>query len=304
MENDIEKAKKRSRNKTALKKNLFVLRMLAIALINIAVFYFYVNFKSILMAFQIDGEQGLTLHHFVTFAKELTRADSTIFRALLNTLIFFINSAFVIFPLSLIISYFIYKRIWGYKIFRVVFFIPGIISSVVLVMVYKNFIVPIGPLGSILKAFGIECPHWFADSRYAKWAIVIYCIWTGLGSNMILFGGAMARIPEEIIESAYLDGIGFFREMFRIIIPLIWPTISTLLVFTVVGMFTASGPILLFTQGESDTYTISFWIFQQMERGYDPNYPSAVGLFFTMIGTPIVLVVKHFLEKVGSDVEY
>ena len=114
----------------------------------------------------------------------------------------------------------------------------------------------------------------------------------------------MARIPEEVIESACLDGIGFFKELNFIVVPLIWSTISTMIVFTVVGLFTASGPILLFTQGEFDTYTISFWIFQQVERGYDPNYPSAVGLFFTLIGTPIVLLSKYFLEKIGTDVEY
>ena len=114
----------------------------------------------------------------------------------------------------------------------------------------------------------------------------------------------MARIPDEIVEAATLDGVGTFRELTQVVIPLIWSTICTLLVFTIVGIFTASGPILLFTQGEYDTYTISFWIFQQIERGYDPNYPSAVGLFFTLIGTPIVLISKHYLEKIGSDVEY
>lgn len=298
----LYKAKKHK--KIDIKKSLFIIRMLAIALINIAVFYFYVNFKSIMMAFKIDGEEGFTFYHFATFLKDIVKADSTLFKALINTFIFFGTSVFIIFPLSLVISYFIYKQIWGYKFFRVVFFLPGIVSSVVLVMAYKNFIVPMGPLGIILKNLGMECPHWFADSRYAKWAIVAFCIWTGLGSNMILFGGAMARIPEEVIESACLDGIGFFKELNLIVVPLIWSTISTMLVFSVVGLFTASGPILLFTQGEFDTYTISFWIFQQVERGYDPNYPSAVGLFFTIIGTPIVLLSKYFFEKIGTDVEY
>lgn len=291
------------KKRRVVNKYLFIARMLAIALINIAVFYFYVNFKSIIMAFQIDGEPGLTLYHFKVFFRELTRADSTMFKALVNTMIFFFNNLLVVFPLSFLLSYFIYKRIRGYKIFRIVFFIPGIISSVVLVMAYKNFILPMGPMGQIFRAFGLECPHWFTDSRFAKWAIVLFCIWTGLGGNLVLFGGAMARIPEEIIESAYLDGIGFFKEMTKIVLPLIWPTISTLLVFMVVGIFTASGPILLFTGGDYDTYTISFWIFQQIERGYDPNYPSAVGLFFTLIGTPIVLITKYFLEKVDT-VEY
>ena len=104
----LYKAKKHK--KIDIKKSLFIIRMLAIALINIAVFYFYVNFKSIMMAFKIDGEEGFTFYHFATFLKDIVKADSTLFKALINTFIFFGTSVFIIFPLSLVISYLFISR--------------------------------------------------------------------------------------------------------------------------------------------------------------------------------------------------
>ena len=59
--------KAKRHKKVDIKKSLFIIRMLAIALINIAVFYFYVNIKSIMMAFKIDGEEGFTFYHFARF---------------------------------------------------------------------------------------------------------------------------------------------------------------------------------------------------------------------------------------------
>jgi ABC-type sugar transport system permease subunit len=158
----------------------------------------------------------------------------------------------------------------------------------------------------IIKIFNLnEVPVLLGESRYALNTVIAYNIWTGFGVNIILFGGAMARIPEDIIEYSKLEGVGFYREIVQIILPLIWPTISTVLTLSVVGIFNSSGPILFLSPGREDTYTIAYWIFKQV---YEPNgalnYAAAVGIFFTIIGLPIVLFIKWLLGKIGSDIEY
>lgn len=294
-----------SHRKLKRKEKLFIFRMLLIPILNLIVFFYYLNFNSVLMAFKIGNEPGFTLHHFQVFINEMMSADSTIIKAMINTLLFFVMNIAIIFPCSLLLSYFLYRKIPGYNAFRVIFFIPSIISGVALVSVFKNFIDPTGPLAVIFKnAFHRELPELLADSRYAKWTIMAFCLWTGFASNMILFGGAMTRVPLELIESGKIDGTGVFIEFSHIVLPLIWPTISTLLTFVVVGIFSASGPILLFTQGRYDTFTISYWIFDQVKNISSFNYPSAVGLFFTAIAFPIVMLVKRLLDKIGSSIEY
>ena len=142
------------------------------------------------------------------------------------------------------------------------------------------------------------------DERYAMTAVVAYCIWTGLSVNLVLFNGAMERVPIEIIEAVQLDGAGVWRELFNIILPMIWPTISTLLVTTTSGLFMASGPLLLLTGGAYGTNTISFWISQQVQAQVAPYYPATVGFIFTLVGVPIVLGVKKLTEKVFTEVQY
>lgn len=117
---------------------------------------------------------------------------------------------------------------------------------------------------------------------------------------MLLLGGALARIPVEIFESARLDGIGTFGEITKMVIPLIWPTMSTLLILQMTGLFSASGPILLFTGGEYKTSTIAFWIFAKVKYTGASAYNevAAAGLIFTMIGVPIILGVRKLIELV------
>lgn len=288
------------------RQRIFVIAMLVPAIVNFLVFWLYVNFSSILMAFQSPGIEGLTLSNFLNLFEEFTRPDSVISSALINTLKFFAVSLIIITPLSLGFSYFLYKKIFGYKFFRVIFFFPSIISVVVLTSLYGYMVAPEGLITKIVKAlFGMEdTPLLLGESRYALKTIIGYCIWTGFGVNIVLFNGAMARIPEEVMEYNKLEGVGFGRELIQIVVPMIWPTISTILVLAVVGIFNSSGPILFFTLGNHNTYTISYWIFEQVYMKSIYEYAAAVGLFFTILGLPLVMVVRWLLDKVGTDIEY
>lgn len=195
--------------------------------------------------------------------------------------------------------------------FRVLFYLPSIISGVVMVAAYRSIVDPGGPLYELVGILGGHFPSegLLANPETATTMIVLFVIWTGFGGNMLLFGGAMSRVPIDVLEAARLEGCGPFRELVQIILPLIWPTICTMLIFTFTGIVNSSGPILLFTNGDYDTTTINFWIFlkvygqQGAGAGGEYGIVSAAGLFFTLITVPIILLVRWALEKVPS-VEY
>ena len=115
------------------------------------------------------------------------------------------------------------------------------------------------------------------------------------------------------MEAAKIDGVSPLCELTAFILPLIWPTLSTMLIFQLTSFFTASGPILLFQpNGDYQTMTISFWIFKQVYGGGLPtaslssgqiNLISCTGLCFTAVGMPVILCVRRLLEKVPA-VEY
>lgn len=288
---------------------LFLVVILAIPTVHWLVFWLSVNASSFVYAFQTP-RGAWTLQNFADFWDSLRSPyGDTIGLAVTNTLKYFAVGLLVIFPLSILIAYFIFKRVRGYKIFRVVFFLPAIISSVVLIGAYSSAIRPNGLLDAVLGLFGGAIPEsgFINNPATATNTILIYCVWTGFGTNIILAGSAMSRIPTDIFESAKLEGCGPFREFVQMILPLIWPTMSTMIILSMTGLFTSSGPILLFTAGANKTTTLSYWIFASV-YGKDTvsvNYGlvSATGLVFTLLGLPVILGVRWLFEKIPS-VEY
>ena len=296
------------KKKMTLQRKLFILCMISLQLLTFIGFYVYININSIVMAFQQKTTNGFywTFGNFERMFREFGSPYSVMSEMVINTLIFFgINMLFML-PVTMILAYLIYKKIFMYKFFRVVFFLPSIISAVVYTMVFRYMLNVHGPIAALLQdLFNLpQPPDVFADSRYALWGIVAYTVWTGFGSNLLLFGGAMARIPYEIIEYGRLDGVGMNRELWQIIVPVIWPTLSTMITLGFVGIFMGGGPILLFTKGEYGTYTISFWLFYEVLNNGNLEYASAVGLFFTLIGVPITLIARKVSDTINSAVEY
>ena len=299
-------------------KYIFVYLMVSLAIVNFIVFYVVVNLNSILLAFQefIGYDENYveqyvwSLGNFKSMFKEFALPNSTVGIAVRNTLKYFATNIFLMIPVSYFVSYLLFKQIRGYGVFRVVFFLPSIISAVVYVTVFKNIISTFGPLYMLLdKVFGYQMPPLLGDSRTAPPTIIIYTIWTGLGINMILYQGAMKRIPTEVLEACQIDGGNKFHELFYIITPMVWPTVSMTIILAFTGLFNSSGPILLFSEagtvaGGNDTTTIAFFIFQKTQTGAALEYPAAIGIFFTAVSIPIVIAVRAIFKRLDPEVEY
>lgn len=282
----------------------FLFSMLSLQVINFFVFYVGVNFESIMLAFEMpDGTP--TLQNFQWVFEDFVKEDSVMLEALINTVIFFFVDYIIMRLVALFLSYFLYKKIAGYKFFRVMFYIPSILSAVIMTTIFKTIIGPSGPIYQLLEITShAEPPEFFADSRYALGAIIIYNCWVGFGGGTIITTGAMSRIPRDVLEAGLVDGVSPVRELFSLIVPMIWPTISTELITGLAGIFSATGPILLLTNGDFDTMTISFYIFDQVNRYGAYNEASAIGLIYTLVGIPIVLGGRWLCARIQEDVEY
>ena len=117
-------------------------------------------------------------------------------------------------------------------------------------------------------------------------------------------------VPEEIFDSARIDGVGFWRELFQIILPMIWPTLTTLIVFSMTGIFTNCGATMLLAPDAPEASTIGWYITRfTMSAGSGLtgeilNYPAAVGLIFTAISFPLIMFTKWLCDKITGTVEY
>ncbi len=306
----MEAIKKTTKKSVGMKKKtkdlIFIISMLAIPVIHWLIFYLYLNFNSILLAFQlphIDGSVEWTFDNFVNMFREFSYAENTLPSALGNTFIFFFSGLLITFPLSFLLCYFLYKKILCYRVFRVIFYLPNIIAGSVIAVLFRYLIAVNGPFAQIWpQLFGTQIPDFFHQSSTAMPALVFYNIFFGLGGNLVLFSGAMSHIDNSIIEAGKIDGVNMFQEMIHLVVPLMWPTMSTVLTFQIIGIFNSSGPILLFTKGEYNTFTLSYWIYDKVAFGASYNYPSAVGLVMTLIGAPFALFMRWLLSKGVDDV--
>ena len=294
--------KKKKLTKAVRNRYIFCYVMLLVAIYSVAK-YFIINLQSIAMAFQVSEHSGFSLNNWKLIFSELLDMDSTLWIAIKNTMKYFTLGLLKI-PLTFIIAYFLYKKIWGYKFFRTVFFMPSMVAPVILILIIKDIIKVGGPVYILLyRLFGYEMPNLVSNFSTATNTILFYTFWCGFGASLLIYVGAMNRIDSEILDAARIDGCGSYREFISIILPMCWETLSTMIMLDIINIFMASGPILYFTGGDYGTNTLAYWIFDQVRDG-TYYYPSTVGLFFTLLAVPIVIIVNLLMKRGGSTVEY
>ncbi len=291
---------------------IFVWSLIIIPILGWCVFFVYVNLSSFVQAFQ-DLDGNFTMEHFKTAWASFGGGDglNSLSIALKNTLSYWFQHMLLIFPLQIIMAYFLYKQIPGYKVFRILFYLPNIVSSVAIVGVFKEFISSTGPLGVICDALGIALPDkgLLNNVATAHKTILFYCFIFGINTHLLICG-AMAKIPLEVLESARLDGVQAGKELVYIVLPLIWPTICTITILSCTSIISSGGPILLMVP-DAWSYgctTISYWIWEKVYAGGSfmrgkYSLVSATGLTLTVFVVPVVLLLRKLLEKIPT-VEY
>lgn len=308
MANQPKKRVMRAKTKTTI----FIWSMLALPLMNLLVFWVYVNIDSILMAFQkIDyangGVEVWTLDNFKEIYRMFTEKTPGYDMVLygINTMKYWMIGTLWSIPHSIVLTYIFHKKMAGTKFFRVMLYLPSIICSVVLAGIFEAFVSGKGVFGVILMdVFHVShVPAWFQEIEYANPMLMFYSFFFGFAGHYILFSGAMAKISREVQEAAILDGVTMWQELFRIYIPLMWPTISMTIVTSFAGIFGATGSILLFTPNFSETFTFGYWIYDQVRRYQSYYLPSALGLVFTVVAYPLCLLVRKLVTSIWSDVE-
>lgn len=307
-------------NKTKGKKRInwvrvaFILCCTLVPLIHFLIFYVFVNVNSFVMAFQQydGGKTTWTFANFSRFFQDLKTADSELLIAVKNTMLAFLTNQ-IMFGVGIFVSYFLYKKIFMYNIFRLCFFLPTLIAGTIVTSVFRQVTGVDGPVAALVQnLLNLDyVPTLLRDERFANATVFANLIWLSFPGNMIILGGTFGRIPTSVLESGKLDGLNWFQEAVKIIVPVTWPTISLLWILSVVGIFGASGNVFLLTQGEYATQTLSCWMYMQVYNSAGGNgqsnaltYLSAVGMLFTLASMAIFVGVRTFTNRFYADVQY
>lgn len=302
-----ESRKKKDRVLKGKHKDLiFYCALMAIPVVQFCIFYIGVNFNSILLSFQkIDLANQTTTWTFSNFTelfKQMTGSLDMLYR-LRMSLLTYVLALVIGTPLGLLFSYYIYKKMPATGTFRVLLFLPSIISAIVMVTIYRYFTDSAIP--SLLTKLTGNANRGLIENEGTRFAtIMFYNIWISFGASVLMYSNGMSGINQEIVESAHLDGATGIREFWHITLPLVWPVLSTFLITGIAGIFTDQRNLYSFfgngTPTELQTY--GYYLYRETQTAASrADYPplAAMGLMMTVVVVPLTLIVRWALEKFG-----
>lgn len=301
--------KSRRKRKIIKGTTIFIVLMLLWPIVQFLITWIGVNFNSILLTFKN------TRGNYYSFAKLFTnyknffldfRDSQTVRDTYLASFAYIILNCFITLPISLFFAYFIFKKIYAAGFFKAVFYLPSVLPVVALTLVYTLSFTDTanakGFMALFFNLFGVRTTDWFMQSG-AKWMVWVFCLWTGIGYDVMLLTAGMSRIPRELLESSKMDDIPPLKEFIYVVIPLTWPTITTLFIFAMMGFFGTYLQPMLLTQGQYQTMTIGLQIFYQADAP-SKNAAATQGLICTLIGSPIILGVRSLLNRFFKEVNF
>lgn len=309
-----------NKNKLSVKNNrvssiIFCVLALAVPVAHFVFMFVLQNGGTIILSFQeFSMETGkfewVGWKNFQVIPRVLFSPINEFPIALRNSLYFFLLNNFLILPLSICCAILCYKRMPMGNIFRVILFLPTIVSPVILAMVYTfAFDSSIGFITSLLRIMGLENAipmHGFlADPDTALPLLLVYCVWIGIGGSIILVTGAITKIPDELFEVGRLNGLKFLQEVWYIILPLIGSTVSILFLQGLGVILGFYMPSLLITGGRAETTTVGLFMISLVQSGQaNYGFSAAISIVSTLIMTPIILLGRFGVNRLFPAYEY
>jgi ABC-type sugar transport system permease subunit len=302
-------------NKKERERLIFYTSIVLLPVIQFIIFYIVVNFRSIMFAFQAhDFDLGYYFVGFDTFGQTFNAlvSDVKVVYGIRNSVILYAATLVVGTGGAIFFSNYIYKKCFGHKFFQIALFLPHIVSGIVLTTIYKYFLSDGVP--QIATLFGVKLnPLLSTESADSFYYVLIFQLWMGFGTQVLMYTSTMSGISPEVVESASLDGITPFRELISITLPMIYPTFVTFITVGVAGLFTNQMSLYSFfgDAANEKAYTLGYYLFRQTQWAgaqlppREDLYPiiSALGLIFTFIAVPLTFLVKKLMEKYGPSVE-
>ncbi|MDD9267119.1 carbohydrate ABC transporter permease [Paenibacillus sp. GCM10023248] len=238
---------------------------------------------------------------FANFEKMVD--DTKFWKALEHNLFFTAVTVPMGLLIAMIMAVLIHTKVYAKDLFKILFFIPYICSTVAIAAVWAALYHPSsGPINQFLMAIGMEHPpKWLVDSQYALIAIMVIAIWQALGYQMIIFLAGLTQISEDIYESARIDGASGSQQFWYITVPLLAPTTLFLTITTIIGSFKVFDLIKFLTDGgPNDASTVLVYrIYEEGFINFNMGYASALSwvLFLLVIAVTSVTWVVQAREK-------
>ena len=287
---------------------IFAYSFLAYPLILFAVFYVYMNFNSFLLAFQnikLDGTRVFVGFENISEFVSGVLSAGLIKISFWNSIIRWILCTAIGVPLAIVWAWLMFREFPGWSVVRLIVMVPAIVGGFVYSLVFKIFAGT--PVQQVMQSIGFKSfPNLMENGSYVFGTTLFYSIWTSFSSSLIIYPNAMRSIDPALFESGRIDGMStMWQELRYIVLPLIYPTLTTFLVTGFSAIFSDSGPLVAFFMYEAppETYNIGYRMTVQIfaDASSTTNLPkvSAAGLVLTAVVGPLTLLLRWGLDKLS-----
>ncbi len=225
--------------------------------------------------------------------------DDSFIRAISNTFVYALYIVIISASLGLILAAMFNSNMKLGSLFKAVYFVPFITSTVAAAVVWGYLYEPrFGLFNIILKLLHLPPRGWISSYKDALGSIIVFSIWKTLGYNLIIFIAGLQNIPETYYEAAVIDGAGPLTRFFRITIPLISPTIFFVIIYnTILSLKVFDQVFVLTAGGPADASTVVvLQIYNQAFLNYRFGYASSMAfvLFFIIM---VITILQYSLSK-------
>ena len=288
------------KNRRKRERNLFILACLSPALILFFTFLIYPTIEVFRMSlFKWGGfssnQQFVGLDNF-----KILWQDENFFRTIQNTiLLIVVVTLFTIVLAVLFAAILSTEKIRGNNFFRIIFYIPNILSIVVIAGIFAAIYDPkAGLLNAVLPEAWNKL--WLGEQSVVIYSLAFALIWQAIGYYMVMYMAGMANIPASLYEAADLDGAGKIGKFFNVTLPLIWNSIRTTLTFFIISTINLSFLLVqILTDGGPDGSTEVFlsYMFKQAYTNSSYGYGMAIGVVIFIFSFGLSGIVSHITKR-------
>jgi len=238
---------------------------------------------------------------FVGTANYTRLVDDRLFwKAIGNTLKFLLLHIPLQLVVSLLLAQLLNQQIRAKSFFRASFFMPVIVSGVVVTILWQQLLgYDSGLINRLLVTLGIQKTGWLIDPDIAIYSIAVMATWKNVGLYVILFLVGLQTVPTQYYEAAKLEGASRWQQFYHITLPMINPTIFMVVILSTIGGFSLFIEPYIMTGGGPLNTTLSavLYIYKQAFQYYNMGYSATLGFFYAIMIMTVVILQKKFIEK-------
>lgn len=269
------------------------------AVVILLIFFFIPFFQTIGLSF-FDYSNNIYNPNFIGIKNYIEIFKNPVFyKVMLNTIIYLIVAVpiLAIFPLFLAIL--INQKIRALTIYKILIYLPVIVSIVVAAIAFKWLYAQDGILNYFMQLFHLSKIGWLTDPKYAIYSVIILTIWKGIGYYMMIYLASLMSVPKELYEACDIDGAGFIQKHLTVTVPHLMPTIALVTTISSISAMKIFAEIYVMTKGGplNSTKTIVYYIYEKAFETLDLGYASAMAVILLVIVMIFSLLNIFVFEK-------